>query len=50
MAKIGVGGIMCGEDAQKKIALGADLVQVYTGFIYNGPKLIADAVDCIRRS
>ncbi|MEM1143559.1 MAG: quinone-dependent dihydroorotate dehydrogenase [Pseudomonadota bacterium] len=47
MAKIGVGGIMSGEDAQRKIRLGADLVQIYTGFIYRGPKLIADAVKSI---
>ncbi|MEM0953179.1 MAG: quinone-dependent dihydroorotate dehydrogenase [Pseudomonadota bacterium] len=47
MAKIGVGGIMCGADARRKMELGADLVQIYTGFIYNGPGLIADAVRCI---
>ena len=48
MAKIGVGGIMNGHDARRKIELGADLVQIYTGFIYQGPGLIADAVDQIR--
>jgi len=37
---IGVGGIMSPEDAVEKIKSGADLVQLYTGFIYNGPKLI----------
>ena len=37
MAIIGVGGIMRGEDAAEKIKLGADLVQLYTGFIYSGP-------------
>ena len=37
---IGVGGIHSAEDALEKIAVGADLVQVYTGFIYEGPKLI----------
>ena len=37
---IGVGGIMSAEDALEKIKSGADLVQLYTGFIYNGPKLI----------
>ncbi len=37
---IGVGGIHSAEDALEKIAAGADLVQVYTGFIYEGPKLI----------
>lgn len=37
---IGVGGIHSAEDAIEKIEAGADLVQVYTGFIYEGPKLI----------
>ena len=37
---IGVGGIHSAEDALEKIAAGADLVQVYTGFIYEGPTLI----------
>jgi len=37
---IGVGGIHSAEDAIEKIKAGADLVQVYTGFIYEGPKLV----------
>ncbi|EGV44452.1 quinone-dependent dihydroorotate dehydrogenase [Bizionia argentinensis JUB59] len=37
---IGVGGIHSAKDALDKIDAGADLVQVYTGFIYEGPKLI----------
>jgi len=37
---IGVGGIMSPEDALEKIDAGASLVQVYTGFIYEGPGLI----------
>lgn len=37
---IGVGGIHSVEDALEKIKAGADLVQVYTGFIYEGPSLI----------
>ena len=37
---IGVGGIHSAEDALEKLAAGADLVQVYTGFIYEGPSLI----------
>lgn len=37
---IGVGGIHSAEDALEKIAAGADLVQVYTGFIYEGPSLV----------
>jgi len=39
---IGVGGIHSKEDALNKLAAGADLVQLYTGFIYEGPKLIRD--------
>jgi dihydroorotate dehydrogenase len=42
---IGVGGISSGDDAQEKIAAGAKLVQVYTGFIYQGPELVKDIVD-----
>ncbi|WP_299665500.1 quinone-dependent dihydroorotate dehydrogenase [uncultured Polaribacter sp.] len=37
---IGVGGIHSAEDALEKIKAGADLVQIYTGFIYEGPSLI----------
>jgi dihydroorotate dehydrogenase len=37
---IGVGGIHSAEDALEKLEAGADLVQVYTGFIYEGPRLI----------
>jgi len=37
---IGVGGIHSAEDALEKINAGADLIQVYTGFIYEGPRLI----------
>jgi len=37
---IGAGGIMDPEDALEKIAAGAALVQVYTGFIYEGPCLV----------
>jgi dihydroorotate dehydrogenase len=37
---IGVGGIHTAEDALEKLEAGADLVQIYTGFIYEGPLLI----------
>ena len=37
---IGVGGIHSPEDALEKIKAGADLIQIYTGFIYEGPGLI----------
>ena len=39
---IGVGGILSGSDAVEKIAAGADLVQIYSGLIYKGPKLVHD--------
>lgn len=37
---IGVGGIMSGEDAEEMLNAGASLVEIYTGFIYEGPALI----------
>ncbi len=37
---IGVGGIHSAKDALEKIEAGADLVQIYTGFIYEGPSLV----------
>lgn len=37
---IGVGGIHSAEDALEKFDAGADLIQLYTGFIYEGPRLI----------
>ena len=40
---IGVGGVMSGADARSKIAAGADLVQLYTGLIYQGPPLVRAA-------
>ncbi|MFC0605535.1 quinone-dependent dihydroorotate dehydrogenase [Winogradskyella pulchriflava] len=39
---IGVGGIHSAKDAIEKLEAGADLVQLYTGFIYEGPKLVKD--------
>lgn len=39
---IGVGGIMSPEDAIEKINAGADLIQVYTGFIYEGPGIVRE--------
>ena len=39
-AIIGVGGIHSADDAIEKIQAGADLVQLYTGFIYEGPALV----------
>lgn len=37
---IGVGGIMSPDDAVEKIKAGADLVQIYTGFVYEGPGFV----------
>ena len=37
---IGVGGIMTKEDAIEKLKAGASLIQVYSGFIYEGPGLV----------
>ena len=37
---IGVGGIHSPEEAQEKLDAGADLIQIYSGFIYEGPGLI----------
>jgi len=42
---IAVGGIMCLADAQRKRQLGAALVQVYTGFIYEGPELVTEIAE-----
>jgi dihydroorotate dehydrogenase len=42
---IGLGGITQGADAADKQRAGADLVQIYTGFIYRGPALIRECVE-----
>lgn len=39
---IGVGGIHSADDAMEKFKAGADLVQLYTGFVYEGPQLVKD--------
>lgn len=44
---IAAGGITEGRHAAEKIAAGASLVQIYSGFIYRGPELIHEAVDAI---
>ncbi len=45
---IGVGGIFSGQDAIEKMEAGADLVQIYSGFIYKGLDLIAEAVQSLK--
>jgi dihydroorotate dehydrogenase len=47
---IGVGGIFSGEDARAKIEAGASLVQLYTGFIYRGPALVAECARALAAS
>lgn len=47
---IGVGGVMSGADAVSKIKAGADVVQIYTGLIYKGPALVAEAANSIKNS
>lgn len=44
---IGVGGVLSGADARAKIEAGADLVQIYTGLIYRGPAIVAEAAAAI---
>lgn len=45
---IGVGGVMSAADAVAKREAGADLVQLYTGFIYRGPALVDEAARALR--
>ena len=45
---IGVGGIASSSDANEKLAAGASLVQVYTGFIYQGPPLITEIINGLK--
>ena len=46
---IGVGGIGNADDALEKINAGADLVQVYSGLIYQGPALVSECVRAFKR-
>lgn len=45
---IGVGGILCADDARAKLIAGATLVQLYTGLIYRGPALIGQCARALR--
>lgn len=45
---VGVGGIMSVPDALEKLEAGADLIQVYTGFIYEGPGFVKQIVKSIK--
>lgn len=42
---IGVGGIFSADDAKEKCEAGANLIQLYTGFIYEGPNLVREIVN-----
>ena len=44
---IGVGGVLSAKDAVSKLQCGADLVQVYTGLIYRGPRLVSEAAQAM---
>jgi dihydroorotate dehydrogenase len=44
---IGVGGVLSARDALSKIEAGADLVQIYTGLIYQGPALVYESAKAI---
>jgi dihydroorotate dehydrogenase len=45
---VGVGGILSGDNARARREAGADLVQIYTGFIYRGPGFIAECARALR--
>lgn len=47
---IGVGGILSGDDAKAKLAAGASLVQLYTGFIYRGPALVKACIEATQKA
>ena len=44
VALIGGGGVMSGADAREKFDTGASLVQIYSGLVFRGPRLIAECV------
>jgi dihydroorotate dehydrogenase len=45
-----VGGIMTADDALEKLEAGADLIQLYTGFVYEGPALVKEINDRLIKS
>lgn len=45
---IAAGGITSGAHARAKLDAGADLVQIYTGLIYRGPKIVAECIDAAK--
>jgi dihydroorotate dehydrogenase len=49
LALVGVGGILTPADALERLAAGADLIQIYTGLVYEGPALIGRILDAVAR-
>ncbi|MCF0254307.1 MAG: dihydroorotate dehydrogenase (quinone) [Duodenibacillus sp.] len=49
IAIVSVGGIYTAEEAALRVRMGADLVQIASGFFQGGPQLVADAVEAIAR-
>lgn len=47
---IAVGGVFSASDAKRKMELGASLIQIYTGFIYEGPALIRECVTVVSKA
>ncbi|ANE53644.1 quinone-dependent dihydroorotate dehydrogenase [Flavisolibacter tropicus] len=47
---IGSGGIFTGEDAAQKLTAGADLIEVWTGFIYEGPYIVKNICEYLSRT
>jgi len=50
MPIIGVGGIMNAGDAIERLSAGANLLQLYTGFVYRGPALLAEILEAVTRA
>lgn len=50
MPIIGVGGVDSGQSAAAKRAAGADLVQIYSGFIYRGPELVGECARALQKA
>ena len=46
---IGVGGIFTADDAWEMISAGASLIQIYTGFIYEGPSVVREINEGLRK-
>ena len=47
---IGVGGIMSPQDAVSKIRAGANVVQIYSGLVYQGPELVSETASLIKKT